>query len=316
MSRRVSLRHLRCFVELANTASFTTASARLFMAQSSLTATIRQFEEALGLKLFDRTTRRVALTQEGMRFKGEAERVLRDFDNAIDDVKAYGKGEDGQVRVAAAASVINRFVIPAVATLQQQHPNVKVLLRDAGAAQIERMVVEGLVDFGVVSKHSDLEDQLDYAPLLRDSYGVVCRSDLPVARGRKALRWTDLPAKGYVGFSADTGIGAFLRDNAGQCPFLQGPYDQASSTTSLWGMLQAWERYSVVPALVASGPEFTHLKFRPLTGPVLSRDIFLVTRRLRTPSPGSRRMLEVLLSTIDSQPLPPGVSKAARANPA
>lgn len=316
VSRRVSLRHLRCFVELANTSSFTVASAHLFMAQSSLTATIRQFEEGVGLRLFDRTTRRVQLTQEGVRFKSEAERILRDFDNAIDDLKAYGMGESGHVRIAAAASVIYRFVIPAVASLQRDHPHITVQLRDAGAAQVERMVVDGQVDFAVASRHRGLDDQLDYIPLLRDSYGVVCRPDLPLGRARKTLRWRDLPAKGYVGFSEDTGVGAFLRDNLQQFAFLQGPHDEASSTTSLHGVLAAWDRYSVVPALVASAAEFARLRFRTLDDPPLMRDIYLITRRLRTPSPGSRRMLDTLIATIDAQALPPGVSKAEGANPA
>jgi DNA-binding transcriptional LysR family regulator len=312
MSRQVSLRHLRCFVEVARTGSFTVAASHLFVTQSSLTATIQQFEEAVGLKLFDRTTRRVLLTQVAGRFKVEAERILRDFDNAISDLKAHARGQDGHIRVVAAASVIYQFLVPAMATFRADHPNVTVSLRDAGAAQVERMVVDGEVDFAIASKHRGLEDQLDYIPVLRDHYGVVCRADLPLGRGRKALHWEDLPAEGYVAFSPDTGIGAFLRENAGQFPFLQGTHDEISSTTSLYAVLNAWNRYSILPALAASAAGFGNFRFRGLADPVLSREICLITRRLRTLSPGSRRLLKVLLSTIEAQKLPPGVSPVPR----
>jgi DNA-binding transcriptional LysR family regulator len=310
MSRNVSLRHLRSFVEVANAGSFTAASSRLFVTQSSLTATIQQFEDAVGLKLFDRTTRRVLLTQEAARFKGEAERILRDFDNAVSDLKAHALGQKGHVRVVAAASVIYQFLVPAVEKFRQAYPDVTVSIRDGAAAQVERMVVEGEVDFAVASRHRGPEDQLDYVPLLRDRYGVVCRPGLPLARGRKPLRWADLPAAGYVGFTDDTGIGAFLREHAGTFPALLGPHDEISSTTSLYAVLNAWDRYSILPALAAGAAGFANLRFRELSEPVLAREICLITRRLRTMSPGSKRMLDALLATIDAQKLPAGVSVA------
>src|SRR3546814_9915563 len=64
MNRRISLRHLRCFIAVAEAESFTVAASRLFLTQSSLTTTIQQFEDLVGLKLFDRNTRRVVMRSE------------------------------------------------------------------------------------------------------------------------------------------------------------------------------------------------------------------------------------------------------------
>lgn len=314
MNRNVSLRHLRCFLEVANTGSFTEASSRLFVTQSSLTATIQQFEEAVGLKLFDRTTRRVVLTQAGLRFKPEAHEILREFDNAIGDLKAHAQSQMGQIRIAAAASVIYRFLVHAIAKFRETYPQVTVSLRDAGAEQVERMVTDGDVDFAVTSRHQGFEG-LEYAPLLEDRYGVVCPAGHPLARSKVPLKWSDLPESGYVAFTPDTGIGSFLKKHAGEWPVFQGRHDEISSTTSLYPVLRAWNKFSVLPALAANVGEFTDLRFRQLTKPVLSREICLITRRLRSLSPSSQRLLDVLMDTIREQKLPMGVTAIRASRP-
>lgn len=307
MTRNISLRHLRSFVEVANSGSFTTAAARLFVTQSALTATIQQFEESVGLKLFDRNTRRVVMTQEALRFKTEADKILRDFDSAISDLQSFAEGQKGHIRIAAAASVIYQFLVRAVATFRQQYPNVTFTLRDAGAEQVEQMVLDGDLDFAITSRHKGM-DELSYTPLLQDRYGVVCRADHPLAQRKGQLRWAALDPAGFVAFTADTGIGTFLREHAGDWPVFRGEHDEISSTTSLFAVLAEGASYSIVPALSAKASGFTNLAYRELGTPVLSREICLITRRLRSLSPSSQRMLEVIMETIRSQALPDGVS--------
>ena len=83
-------------------------------------------------------------------------------------------------------------------------------------------------------------------------------------------------------------------------------------------MLRQWDKYSILPALAANVGAFTDLRFRELSQPVLSREICLITRRLRSLSPGSQRLLEVLMKTIREQKLPASVgvlSSPSRSHP-
>ncbi len=311
MDRTVSIRHLRCFLAVADSGSFTVAASRMFLTQSSLTATIQQFEEAIGLKLFDRTTRRVVMTEEGAGFRAEAEKILKEFDAAVGDLKALAQGQQGHIRIAAAASVIYCFLAQAIAVFRQSYPQVTISLRDAGSAQVEQMLLNGDLDFAVTSKHKGYAD-LDYTPLLEDKYGVMCLPRYRLAQAAGPLRWSDLPAEDYVAFSADTGIGTFLATHAGFSPLFDGPRDEVSSTTSLYPLLMLGDRYSVVPALAARPADYPELTFCELTEPVLTRTICLITRRLRSLSPSSRRILDILLETFQNCELPPGVSISKR----
>jgi DNA-binding transcriptional LysR family regulator len=311
MDRVVSIRHLRCFLAVAESGSFTLASSRMFLTQSSLTATIQQFEEAVGLKLFDRTTRRVVMTADAVRFKAEAEKILQQFDAAIRDLKSFAKSQQGNIRIAAAASVIYQFLVRAIPVFRESYPKVTISLRDAGSKEVERMLLNGDLDFAIASKHKGYDD-LDYTPLLEDRYGVLCMPQYPLAGESGPLRWADLPRNDYIAFSPDTGIGTFLAAHASHSPLLTTPHDEVSSTTTLYPMLSLGTRYSIVPALIAKAEGLPDMRFRELTEPVLTRQICLITRRLRSLSPSARRILDILLATLNERALPPGVSLVSR----
>jgi DNA-binding transcriptional LysR family regulator len=301
------LRHLRYFLGIAESGSFTIAASRLFITQSALTSTIQQFEEAIGLQLFDRTTRRVLLTDAGAQFTAQANKIVSDFDSAIRDLRAIAHGQEGHIRVAAIPSAICQFVSAAIPVFREQSPHVTISLRDAGALRIEQMVLNGEVDFGITARHKGHEE-LDYEPLVRDTYGVVCRAQHALLEHRGPLRWEDLPSKDYVTFSGDTDVGSFVAAHARGMQFLEGDHDEVSGTTSLFALLSATDGYSVVPSLAAKAGEFTGIKFRELAQPSLTREIFLITRRLRTVSPTAERLLDAILTSIERQKLPAGVA--------
>lgn len=312
MERAVSLRHLRCFLGVAELGSFTVAASRLFITQSALTATIQQFEEAIGLKLFDRTTRRVVLTDAGARFTAQAEKILNDFDSAIRDLRAIAHGQEGHIRVASIPSAIHQFVSTGIPLFRERSPNVTISLRDAGAMRIEQMVLNGEVDFGITAKHKGYED-LDYEPLVRDTYGIVCNARHALLKRPGPLRWKELPSKDYVAFSGDTDVGSFVAAHARGMQFLEGEHDEVSGTTALFAVLSATDSYSIVPSLAAKPGELAGIKFRELTQPSLTREIFLITRRLRTMSPTAQGLRNAILTSIEARKLPAGVALVGQA---
>ncbi|OZI30619.1 LysR family transcriptional regulator [Bordetella genomosp. 10] len=306
MSRHVSLRHLRCFVAVADTGSFTLAASRMSLTQSSLTSTIQQFEEAVGVRLFDRSTRRVALTQAGASFKAEAMRVIGQFDGAIGDLQALSDGRQGHVRIAAITSVVNYFLVDAIEGFRVAYPGITISLRGASAAAAEQMVANGEIDFAVESRYRGY-DELSYTPLFEDRYGIVCQRDHPLARGSGPIGWESLESSSYIGFSSDTGIGAYLRAHAGKPALFDAPHDEVSNTSALYSMLGIGNRYSVLPALAASERDASKFVFRELRSPSLSREICLITRQLRALSSGSEHLLHFLCDTMRRKPIPPGV---------
>jgi DNA-binding transcriptional LysR family regulator len=227
----ISLKQLRCFLAIAECGSFTGASARLFLTQSALTAAVQQLEDAVGLKLFDRTTRSVQLTREGEAFRPRAERILNDFDGAINDLRAISQSRSGEIRVVAAHSIIELFLAEAMSQFQDVYPGIHFTLREHGAERAEELVLKGEVDFGLTEQFKGYAD-LDYRPLFHDQFVVVASPGLiGCAQG---VRWEALPASGFVSFTTDTGIGAYLAAKAPELLRRHIASDQVSSTMALF----------------------------------------------------------------------------------
>lgn len=298
--KKVSLRHLRCFVAIADAGSFTLAAARLFQTQSSLTATIRQFEEAIGLKLFDRTTRRVVLTNDAEQFKVSAESLLREFDNLIGDLQAIAQSQRGHVRIAALPSMIVHILTPALTKFRSTYPNITISVCDGGADKIERIVLDGEADFGISSRLNNYPE-LDYVPMLVDSFGAIFPHDHPLAQSSGPVKWSELVNHKYIALTNDTGIGAFLESHP-DLGFREknNLHDLASSTTSLYAMLSLGGKFSVLPALAAQAGPLKQFKFRELYQPTITWEVCLITRRLRSQSANTQRILDALIDTIQT----------------
>ncbi|WP_395065634.1 LysR family transcriptional regulator [Paraburkholderia silvatlantica] len=296
--RKISLRHLRCFVAVADTGSFTLAAARLYQTQSSLTATIQQFEEEVGLKLFDRTTRRVVMTADAARFKPVADRVLQDFDTAVGDLQAISLSHRGHARIAAVPSMVEHVLTPALAAFQRSYPDITISVSDGSSDKVERAVLSGEVDFGIASRLNNFPD-LAYLPIVGDRFGVLFPADHPLGSIDRPLRWSDLAEFKTISLANDTGIGAFLDAHPALGMHHHASLtDRASSTTSLFAMLTLGGRISVLPELAMQSGPLKKFLFRELTDPVVTREVCLITRQLRSFSPNTQRLVDALIETI------------------
>ncbi len=299
MSNNISIRHLRAFSAIAQSGSFTRAAESLHLTQSTLTATIQQLEQQVGLTLFDRTTRRVMLTREGDQFLPVAEKLLSDFDTALTDLQAISTRQRGQVAIAASPSVISCLMPEVVQQYNRAHPNIKLQLRDENAGAIEQCVLENSVDFGIGGNHSD-HPELSYQPLLKDRYGAVLPSQHPLAQSTQ-LSWSDISALPQLQLTADSGIRSELQQ---WYPSEQqeAPMIEVSSPAALAELVRMEMGICLLPALAASTRGFEGLAFRPIE-PIFYRSIYLISRRGRALSPAAESMLQTLMEYLQQQPL-------------
>lgn len=313
MTNNISIRHLRAFTEIAKNGSFTRASEALHVTQSTLTATIKQLEEQAGLKLFDRTTRRVLLTGEGESFLPVAEKLISDFDTAFNDLKATTSQQKGQVGIAASPSMIGRILPEIIKSYHFEHPLIGIYLRDDNANGIEKRVLDNDVDFGIGSNHSNLPE-LNYQTVLIDSYGVVLPSSHPLSC-QKELSWEAIAALPQVHLTEDTGTRAQLYSLKREFNLdlrLSGPLIEVSTPAGLAEMIETGLGVSLLPALAASTSAFANLKFIPLKAPCLEREICIISRQGRSLSPAAESLLALVLDKFKHTTMPNHVSHITR----
>ncbi|KXU96461.1 hypothetical protein CR51_22990 [Caballeronia megalochromosomata] len=298
-TRRISIRHLRAFVTVAEHRSLTRASEALFVTQSALSLTIQHLERDLGLAMFDRSTRHLDLTGAGQEFLPTAQRLLTDFDASIGAMRALGKRERGRVGVAAVPSVMALLLSEASAAFIQNFPGIDLYLREDNSEGVQQRILSGDVDFGICSP-LEPDAQLTLEPLFEDTYGVVTASDHPLARVKTEISWDQLDEHRIIGFSADLGMQHQLSKTPGLSQHVREPRYQVSNTSTISTLLTRGAGVSVMSALAAQRAPLNALTFRPLKEPTISRTVGLLTRAGRSLSPAATAMLTELGKAITS----------------
>ena len=145
----MDLRHLRAFVAIAEAESFSRAAARLHVTQPALSRQIRDLEAELGLRLFDRSSRRVRLTPAGDDVLRRSRDALVEIDALRDRARSLGGGRVGILRVGASPQVLESVLSAFLTRYRRTHPEVEVQLVEDGALMILRLVEEGQVQIGL-----------------------------------------------------------------------------------------------------------------------------------------------------------------------
>lgn len=286
----ITQRHLRTFVIVARYGSFNKAAEELSRTQPAITLAIKQLEEFVGLKLLDRTTRRVIPTAEGENFMPIAERLVRDFDTAISDLKATAERRIGNISIAIVPSVANQLLPPIIKTFSKNFPGINLLLNDDTARGVQQKVERNEVDFGIGSVWQTSK-LLKFTPLFSDNLDLVFHKDHDLAQSQEPISWSALSNEVFL----DSGITKNMRSR-----LILGPskFDFPSITTLL-AMLRSNLGVSVLPSL-AIPQSSGELRSRPLL-PMEKRDICMITRHDWTLSPAAEAMIDTITKEMPAQ---------------
>jgi DNA-binding transcriptional LysR family regulator len=192
----VELRHLRYFVAVADTLNFRRAAERVHIEQSPLSQQIRKLEEELGVTLFTRTKRRVALTHAGMTFLTDAKAILARANDSAERARRASRGSIGTLSIAYLTSMTNEFFTSVIHEFQVQFPDVGLVFDDMLPSAILSAVSNRIADVGFlrgVFPPDDLGvDDLGTEPLV-----VALPRHHPLTR-KKRLVGADLATEPFV----------------------------------------------------------------------------------------------------------------------
>ncbi|SFD61249.1 LysR substrate binding domain-containing protein, partial [Paracidovorax konjaci] len=144
----MELRHLRCFLAVAEELHFARAAVRLHIEQSPLSRTIKELEEILGEQLFVRTSRSTRLTRAGKLFLEHVPRVFTAVQQARDSVKAATNGFHGQLRIALSDGITPSRLPALLAMCRQEEPEIDIRLFEVPLTQQIKGLHEDLYDVG------------------------------------------------------------------------------------------------------------------------------------------------------------------------
>jgi DNA-binding transcriptional LysR family regulator len=170
----MELRHLKYFVAVAEELHFTRAADRLHIAQPPLSQQIKQLEEELGTRLFERSKRQVELTTAGRAVLDEARRAIGQVERVVMAARRAQRGEVGELSVGVSSSAPYTTLPAILRTFRARYPAVRLTLYERSTEDQIAMLRTGTIDAGFVRAPSPADTVgLEIRPILREPLVVA-----------------------------------------------------------------------------------------------------------------------------------------------
>ena len=178
----MEIRHIKYFIKITESMSFTQAAKDLYIAQPAISQQIAELEEELGVKLFSRAKRQIELTDAGKIFLSKAQRILQDLEKAKDITVRTFKGEIGEISIGFIGPPCVHFLPELIKKFRAKHPNIKVSLYE----MLMKDQLEGLKNGSIDVSFGRPFDN-DYSPKIQsqlvyqDNFMAVVPDNHPLA---------------------------------------------------------------------------------------------------------------------------------------
>ncbi|WP_072802740.1 LysR family transcriptional regulator [Rhodococcoides yunnanense] len=293
MVLNLGIMHLRCIVAIADHESFTEAAAALGMVQSSLSRSVAEAERRLDVSLFERTTRRVAVTPDGRAVTEHARRMVSDFDEGLAQIARFVTGDRGSVSVACLPSLAATFLPPYVVRFRREHPDVQLEIRDGLRQESLDDLLSGAVDLALVSTPGVIPG-VQQQTLTTDSFYCALAPTHRLAN-RPQLDWTDLEAEPFIAFGPQSSIAGPVLHALDAAGVTTGPVMHAQNVGAVAGLVAAGLGITAVPRMVLPMMSFAGLVHIPLV-PTVERTISLLRMEARHETASVRHFVRCLLT--------------------
>ncbi|CAG1016350.1 Hca operon transcriptional activator HcaR [Burkholderiaceae bacterium] len=200
----MDMRHLRCFVAVSEELHFGRAAERLHLTQPPVSLAIKELEEELGVRLFERTSRRMSLTRAGEDALHDARSVLAAADTMRRRAREAAQGLMGSLSIGFISLPAYSFLPPTLRNFTENYQRVKVTLQEGTTDQILHDVESGGLDIGLVFRTPDLPAAFNSRLVHAEPLVLAMPENHPLAGGsRIALK--KLSQEQFLGFERHQG---------------------------------------------------------------------------------------------------------------
>ena len=292
----ITLRQLNAFLAVHKTGSFTKAAEELHLTQSALSGLIKELENNLDLRLFDRTTRQLHLSDNGKTLLPYATKVLNEMSSLIDEIESLKNLEKGRIRIAITQQLASTEFPSIIAKFNQKYPNIEVFITDAGVESIQQFVENSEVDFGIGPERA-LTSSLDLDFLFSLPFHLVCLPNHSHAN-KAFISWKDIDSNELITLSGSfTELISEELLKSSVKNSLKAKHEVNYMSTAL-SMVKNGLGITLCLPYVKDWVEKNHLTMIPIKNPVIYRRFFLYTRKGKNHTPATEQFIKIFLSEI------------------
>jgi len=293
----ISSRQLKAFVLTARHQSFSRAAEKLFMTQSGMSVLMRELEGQLGFRLFDRTTRKVALTESGTKFLPIADRSLLELEAAASVIGRAASAANHRIAIGATPLIASKLLPSVISDYAAHSPDLKIVLHDGDRSRVVAMALSGEIDVGLGCFLQPVSG-LRRIPLFRFSLMVIEPAAQPANGPPRWLRWKDIVEWPLIGASPNNPIQQLIDRNLQRFGRREPPDMVFDYFETQIAMVEAGVGCAVIPTFAIPACRRQRVAMHPLTDPVVPIELCQIASRGRKLPPGFEDFTGFLKSYI------------------
>lgn len=282
----MELSQLRYVLQLAQTSNFSKAAEQLYITQPALSQQISLLEEELGLKLFERTTRKVVLTAAGEEFVHGAQKVLEQVAELQRTMELHRREVGGTLSVGLLATLSHLNITEYINSFHQVYPNIHIDLQVAWSSALINRVLNRELDAAITNIHispgSQMDSRLNVRVFLEDTIMVMASSKRDFG-GQKSVKVHDLSMVPVITLEKTTSIRMEMDDIFKQCGVRPNIVCTCPNMDSLISMIRADMGVTFLSSGVARAYLTPDLLCLPIY-PVYRTQTAMITRETAKPS--------------------------------
>lgn len=274
----VNSRQLVAFLEVVRLRSFSKAAEQIPMSQSGMSMLIRDLEEQIGARLFDRNPRSVTLTDAGRGLMPVAQRIVQDLKSLGSLIEGSEAATRSRLDVAATPMVSMSLLPDLVRDFSLSHPQISLSVADVDVNAVRQRVLDGEADIGLgffVRPAVGLMRR----PLCKFRLMCISPPESRIGRRRQARSWSSLSELALIGLPPDNPIQSLVESHLPQIQRVQGQRQSVNLIGTVIAMVRAGLGHAVIPSFAIDECKRHGLEISMLSAPEVYLDLYLISRR-------------------------------------
>lgn len=286
---------VQAFVVVAELGGFSKAARELHITQTALTRRIQKLESYFGLKLLDRTTRRVEVTVVGRDFLPQARSIVQEMTSAVARLKDMSQRASGHFTLACIPSMTSHVLPGLIRRYAKLHPDNRIRLLDGSSDEVRQAVLGGQAELGIAVQ-GEAHPDLAATVLFADPLVFVCRVPHPL-QDRKSVAWSDMRDTELVGVSSFVATRIFMDYQLAKRSIrVHVKYEVQHHATAV-NLVAAGVAGAILPSSAIEEGDRPGLRKIALAHPTVKRRVVLLRQRRATLSPAAEAFYEQIRRT-------------------
>lgn len=294
----MEIRQLRYFVQIAKDQNYTIAARQLYITQPTLSWTIKQLEEELGVKLFVSNGKKLILTSEGEELLQHANYLLNEHQKVVELFQNRNDLLSGHINLGIPTLFGAYFFMNSIMSFMEKYPKIKVTMHNFGSIAIQEMVEAGSVELGIVS-YLFPSNTLDAIELPNATYPIVTvvSKKHPLA-AKSSVTFADLKNADFILLSEGYTVGELPIQACKKAGFTPNVVLRSSEWDIICEAVANSNNISILPYPFLQKTQNENIAVIPINDPESTIPIAIITKKGRGKSLPLQKFIQFMLDDI------------------